>query len=204
VGCMAVTYSSPVQELIFSRTLIGVCPRHHLTNNEHETTTVLYITDLSTNAETFHGVHVKLNSYLAGLLVLFEKGFGDDLELVISFDGWSTSLATTRTQHVNRSKTQEKQSIPRRCIPHLECWSRMDTWTVHSCEIKDCEKTLDEGRVSGPSIIIYLNFVSLCFLVVVLAPHANGALSGAVYNMVMVVRWPAAASGVVVVKAETA
>jgi hypothetical protein len=56
----------------------------------------------------------------------------------------------------------------------------------------------------APSIIIYLNFVSLCFLVVVLAPHANGALSGAVYNMVMVVRWPTAASSVVVVKAETA
>jgi len=56
----------------------------------------------------------------------------------------------------------------------------------------------------APSIIIYLNFVSLCFLVVVLAPHANGALSGAVYNMAMVIRWPTAASSVVVVKAETA
>ena len=56
----------------------------------------------------------------------------------------------------------------------------------------------------APSIIIYLNFVSLCFLVVVLAPHANGALSGAVYNMAMVIRWPTAASSVVVVKAEMA
>jgi hypothetical protein len=38
----------------------------------------------------------------------------------------------------------------------------MDTWTVHSREIKDCEKTLDEGRVSGP---FDNNIFELCLLV---------------------------------------